>query len=215
MNNDRFSYQPGSTHSTLLEKIKNLDNAPAWTRFHAQYAPFIYRVARQRLSPDNAEEIVQIVLAEFAQSAGQFTYDRKKGKFKHLLCRRIKQRTNDRLRDIYKNERQMQPYTDDSTPDKIAAGLPTDNDFDRLMEEDWQAYVCDRALKELQDQISPEQFQLFHAYVIEEWPVEEVITKLGVSRFSVYKAKSRIKPTYLKILKRIATELDTPVIPES
>jgi RNA polymerase sigma-70 factor (ECF subfamily) len=40
--------------------------------------------------------------------------------------------------------------------------------------------------------VSPNQYQIFHAYVVKEWDAARVMRELGVSQSQVYLAKHRI-----------------------
>ena len=100
-----FPINPGSTHSSVLEGIRNPGNRAAWERFYGQYAPFVLALARRYgLRHADAEDVVQTVFAEVAGRIGSFEYDRAKGRFHVWLARAAGFRIRDRLKSIGRRE---------------------------------------------------------------------------------------------------------------
>ena len=100
-----YPIQPGSTHSSVLEGIRNPGNRAAWERFYGQYAPFVLALARRYgLRHADAEDVVQTVFAEVAGRIGSFEYDRAKGRFHVWLARAAGFRIRDRLKSIGRRE---------------------------------------------------------------------------------------------------------------
>ena len=74
-----YPIQPGSTHSSVLEGIRDSGNRTAWERFYGQYAPFVHALAvRNGLRHADADDLVQTVFAEMAGRMRTFDYDREK-----------------------------------------------------------------------------------------------------------------------------------------
>ena len=86
-------------------------------------------------------------------------------------------------------------------PDPKAPYLET------VWEEEWQTSLVQGALERLKKRVSPLQFQIFHAYVIEDWEVAEVMRALEVSRAQVYLAKHRVGAVFREELEELKEEI--------
>ena len=205
---------PSSTRSELLRKISQMDNQGGWTEFADEYSGYIFFIAQQYgLQEADAEDIVQIVLLEVAKSISTFTYDREKGRFRAWLSTIAKRRITDFLRQQTRRGRHEITgggHTESQMAALVRKSNPLPDDFQELMDKEWQSIVQSTALKRTREQVGLKQFPLFHAYVIEEWPVEKVMQTYGVSRDQVYQAKHRIGPIYAEAAKQAAQDLDAP-----
>jgi len=75
-----------STRATLLERLRDGENAFAWDEFFACYWPTIYGFARHRgCSEHTAEEIVQDVMLKVFQQRDVYQYDPLRGRFRDWL----------------------------------------------------------------------------------------------------------------------------------
>lgn len=201
-----FPYNPGSTHSSVLAGIRDPDNATAWERFFAQYAPWLRALALRRgLRPADADDVVQTVLAETAAKAPSFAYDRAKGRFRNWLATATLFRINDLQRQNARRDARELPL-DAALPDPPAP----DDAFAALAEEEWISHVRRLALERLRGQVSRRQFELFHAAAIEEWPADKVARTYGVSRDAVYQTKHRLLPLWEETLRDVQASLDAP-----
>ena len=79
-----------------------------------------------------------------------------------------------------------------------------------MADEEWVALVRERALRDTREAVSAGQFSLFHAYVIENWPVERVMKTYGVSRDQVYQAKRRVGKIYTAAASQAHRTLEKP-----
>ena len=201
-----FPTNPGSTHSSVLEGIRDPDNRSAWERFYAQYAPYVHALAtRNGLRHADAEDVVQTVFAEIAGRIRTFDYDRARGHFHVWLAKAALFRIQDlRRRNVRREANELSV----SDPD-----APAPDDFEALAEEEWRAHLQSLALDRLRERISPRQFELFHAAAVEGWPAAKTAQVYGTTSSAVYKATSRAKPLWDAILRDVQAELDAPPPP--
>ncbi len=76
-----------TTRATLLERLRDGENALAWDEFFACYWPTIYGFARHRgCSEHTAEEIVQDVMLKVFQQRDVYQYDPDRGRFRDWLA---------------------------------------------------------------------------------------------------------------------------------
>src|SRR5262245_51521859 len=77
-----------ATHPSLLSRVRDPTNAAAWRQFEQLYRELLVRFCRRRgLQLADAEDIVQIVLANLAKSLPGFVYDPSRGRFRDYLFR--------------------------------------------------------------------------------------------------------------------------------
>ncbi|MBR6023277.1 MAG: sigma-70 family RNA polymerase sigma factor [Kiritimatiellae bacterium] len=201
-----FPYNPGSTHSSVLDGIRDPDDRSAWERFFGQYAPWLRALALRRgLRPADAEDAVQTVLSEVAAKAPSFAYDRARGRFRDWLAGAALYRIRDLQRQNARRAARELPLAEDA-PDPAAPG----DAFAAMAEEEWLAHVRRLALERLRSQVSRAQFELFHAAAVEEWPAANVAQTYGVSRAAVYQAKHRLMPLWRDALRAVQADLDAP-----
>lgn len=200
-----YPTNPGSTHSSVLEGIRDPANRSAWERFHAQYAPYLLALAaRNGLRHADAEDVVQTVFAEIAGRIRTFEYDRAKGHFHVWLAKAALYRIGDLVRRNLRRESREEPLDPE---------LPAPDAFEAIAEEEWRTHVLNLALQRLRAQISRGQFELFHASAVEGWPAAKTAQVYGTTRAAVYQATRRAKKLWTPLLREVRAELDAPPPP--
>ncbi len=215
MRADRFDSR--RTRSRLLEGIKDPDNQQAWGEFYDRYSGVIRDGARRTgLRPDEVEEVVQTVLIEVSKKIGEFAYDRSKGKFGGWLSRLTARRAIDQFRKRKAYEEHKIHRPPDSTGDTRTIDRQKDMDLDgaeRVMHEEWVRALHDETLKAVRTLVSPEQFQLYDAYVLKDWAASKVAKTFGVTTNQVYIAKNRVGEVVREEGQRVAKEMECPTLP--
>ena len=145
-------YDRSKTSPTLLRRLRNPNDAEAWSEFLDRYGPKIYRWCLQhRAQVPDAEDTTQNVLLRLFKCMARFDYDPEKGKFRGWL----KTITNRAWID-YRNEcdraGQLSEWTDDISGESLAETLSDTFDMEILEEaesrvrllisdRDWQILV--------------------------------------------------------------------------
>lgn len=202
------------TRSSLLEAVKDPEDRAAWGRFFEQYAGFVYRIASRRLPPEDAEEVTMTVLAEVAAKGEAGFHDPAKGKFRSWLsaC------TWYRVRDVWRKRRLEEARfvqagsLDGSSVQALgeAALAEAPDEFAAMADEEWRGVVREHALALTKGRVAARAFEIFHALVIEEWPMERVMATWQARRDAVYQAKRRVGRVYAAALKEAEAALDAP-----
>ena len=191
------------TSSTLLGRVAAENDENACATFVDRYAPMVRSLARRSgLGHDEAEDVVQEVMYGAIDALRQQRYDRALGRFKAWLKGVIQHK----ISDIRRASR-LTPTTG-VTPDRNAAdyrlqggsSLPQvpdpspgpDERFEEAFETEWQRAAYDDALDQVRFEVEPITFQAFDLYVRKDCAPREVARLLGISRNTVYLAKSRI-----------------------
>src|SRR5215467_9697824 len=92
------------TRTSLLRRVQNEGERTKWEQgweeFYSAYRPLIVGVAHQAgLNPEEAEDVLQEVMAELRRRIVGFEPNRERGPFKAWLLKLVRWRISDKLRD--------------------------------------------------------------------------------------------------------------------
>lgn len=185
-----------TTRSSLLARLKDLDDEVSWQDFNRIYREFVKRLAlRSRLSEYEAEDVVQEVLVSVARHIGRYRYNRAASSFRHWLTAVIRWRIGDQRRRQLRYSRVFTQSLDDDGqkhPAQCVNALPAASIAVPPGEEEWGRSLVQAALNRVKDQVSAKQYQIYYLHVLNERPVAEVCRRLKVNRGQVYLAKHRV-----------------------
>jgi RNA polymerase sigma factor (sigma-70 family) len=199
---------PPVTAPSLLVRLRDAGDAPAWTQFVEVYSPLIYRFARRRgLQDADAADLMQDVLANVARGIRTFDYEPTRGLFRSWLFTIVRRKIIDAARSRPK--------------ETTAAGLPAEHDAalepataEGADAEFWDLEYRLRLLNWGLDQIRAEfedsTWRAFSLTALDRLPGKEVSERLSISVGAVYIAKSRV----LGRLKEIMSRIDETSPPE-
>lgn len=203
------------TRISVIEGIKDPDNRRRWEQFADTYVPILTRGLRVNdLRDDEIDDVVQQTLIRVCRKIEG--YDRAKGKFNVWLRKVAVNLALDaiRKRRPYEERKVHRPPEDDRGTDTCGRiECPDETELDRAIHDEWARALKEKTLEAVRERVSPEQFQLYDAYVIQGWPVEKVSKTFGVSDNKVYIAKTRVGEIVKEVGLRIADEMDRPEIP--
>jgi len=183
-----------TTRSSLLARLAEGDEVP-WAEFDRLYSPFLKRVAaRCGLAGQDLDEAVQTVMVDLHRTFATFRYDRGKGSFRGYLKQAM-------IATVSRMVRQRQRA---GTPTAVPPDAPEPSGLDEVWEQEYQQHLLREALRQVRFEVDPVTFQAFDLYALQEVPVSEVAAFLGISRDSVYQAKTRITAR----LRAIVEEMD-------
>lgn len=176
-----------STSLSLLEGARKGDRE-SWERIVRLYGPVLYTWARRsRRQPADAADIVQEVFADAAKGLVGFSSAGQNASFRGWLWTITRRRLVDQTRawsqnPVAMNNESLQLFTDGST---LPLDPPTEVDAERRG-------ILAAALAGLHRRFNAETIEAFRKTVIEGLDPNDVAESLGMSRWSVYKAKSRV-----------------------
>lgn len=190
------------TSTTLLDGIRDPENAAAWSRFHVRYEPIVRAcVRRAGLEASLVDDVVQETMLSFARAYRRGDYSRDRGKLRTWLRAIASNRVIDALRQI---QRQPAQVVDDGdgTPfmNQVAAEM-TD-----VFDEEWQKAVLNASLAEIRTHFDEKTVAAFERYALNEEDADTVATDLGLSVNAVYIAKSRVLARLKTLREKIAAE---------
>jgi len=182
-----------TTSTSLLTRLKKLEDREAWDRFVSLYTPLIfYWGRRSELSNDDSADLVQDVRAVLVRKLPEFQYDRQRS-FRGWL-RTV---TLNKWRES--NRRKSLPTVE--AGESGLANLTAADPSEEYWETEYRQQLVSRAMQLLRSEFQPSTWEACWEYVVEGRRAEEAAAEKGVSVWTVYSAKSRL-------LRRLREELD-------
>jgi RNA polymerase sigma-70 factor (ECF subfamily) len=173
-----------TTPATLLERLRQPDDAEAWSRFVRLYTTLLYYWARRcGLQTEDAADLVQDVFATLYEKLPEFTYVRHKS-FRAWL-RTV---TLNRLRDRPKRVATRALPGDDAALGELEAP----DELSLLQEDEYRRHLVSRALSIMRADFQPSTWRAFWEHGVVGRAAEEVARDLGLSVAGVYGAKFRV-----------------------
>lgn len=177
------------TRPSLLVRIRDADDAQAWSEFVALYAPLIHGYAMRRgLQDADAADIAQEVLGSVSRAIEGFEYDSNKGKFRGWLFQVTR---NQVYRKLTKNARTPSATGDTGFASSLAQ-QPDPSSEEEAWNREHEKRVFRWATKQAEPEFQPSTWQAFWSVAVEGVPAAKAAESLGVSVGAVYIAKSRV-----------------------
>lgn len=177
-----------STRSSLLRRVRDPADCPAWEDFAAVYTPLIRRYAvRKGLQAADADDLCQAVLAEVSTAIRGFRYDPGRGSFRGWLGRV----THNLLRKHWAKARRR-PAAPAGLPPLEELGQLGVAGTDPVWFEEFSRHVLGVAQARVCGEFEASTWAAFEG----GWTAGEdppaVARRLGLSVHAVYVAKSRV-----------------------
>jgi RNA polymerase sigma-70 factor (ECF subfamily) len=183
---------PLSTSTQLLARVREHDPA-AWERLVRVYGPLIYAWARrQRLSADDAADVVQEVFRSVAAKIGDFRGDRPGDTFRGWLWTI----TRNKIHDHFRRQAASPPGAGGTTAHVEIQELPAAVPEDGRAEDG----VAQRALAAIRGDFDERTWEAFQRMALDGHSAAEAAAALGMNEKAVRQAKYRV-------LKRLREEL--------
>ena len=177
-----------STSASLIRRVQS-DDRPAWEKLSKLYGPVVYEWARQNgLQPQDAADVMQDVFQSLAKNINKFSQEAS-GTFRGWLWTVSRNKVQDHFRrkagkdnaaggsEAYNRLLQMPdapPLSDSDVGQVEASG------------------IHQRALELMKTDFEPQTWQAFWRTTIDGTSPADVARDLGVSKWTVYKARSRV-----------------------
>jgi len=175
-----------STHATLLARLADCQDAPAWHEFCSRYGDLIRAFARARgLQSADCDDIVQDVLTSLSKSMRGFEYDQSKGKFRSYL-------KTVTLHAIFARLRQKKGEVALEEVKTAADAAAADRDVDSQWDSQWRQYHLRQAMRIIRAEFNEADYVAFEQYAVAGRTAKQAAESLNISLDQVYQAKSRI-----------------------
>lgn len=194
-------FQWVTTTSALLEALRCPGNETIWIGFDQRYRGILERFAvRLGLGPEDAADVAQQALIEFARDYQAGKYRRDQGRLSAWIVGIARHRAIDLLR-----ARQRRPVRGSSAlPDRA------DDEVRDIWAEEQAQEILRRAFEHLRGSTrhTPRTLEVFEQVAVRGHPPAEVAAACDVSIDEVYRIKNRVTAQLRAIYDRIAREYD-------
>lgn len=192
------------TRPSLLLRLRNADDATAWSEFVQLYTPLIFgHCQRHGLQDADAADVAQEVMRVAAGAMPEFQYDAQRGKFRGWLL----QTTRNRLHKFFDRQHRTAQPASDTTIERMLDQEPNSDEQARW-EEDYRQRLFDWAAEKARVEFQPATWDAFWKTAVDSVSVKEVAGQLGISVGAVYIARSRV---IARLRELIETVTDEPV----
>lgn len=178
------------TSETLLLGLRDPEDREAWQRFVSRYRSVLVSYARRRgLSDNDAQDAAQESLLRFSSSYLRGQYDPMRGRLRTWLLTITRNCVTDALRARRDRHIQLCGSSDEVNP---IASLADHDPQHAIWEEEWRRAVLRACLDEAHRFFDSATIEAFTMSTIDDMGVEEVASKLSITRNSVYLARHRV-----------------------
>jgi len=179
------------TSMTLLRKIAvqvTGEREAAWVRFFGLYEPAIKRFVAYHDSTHDPDDVVQDIFLKLVNVVQSGGYDSSKGSFRAFLATMIRRH----LVSLYRKD-QARGAGLHVDIDDVEPSVPAD--IAEQIDLKWRMARHQSAIEHVltKTAISAQSRAVYHAYVEDEMPLDEVAAKFGVTEAAIYKVKSRVE----------------------
>ena len=196
------------TRSSLLGRLRNLDDDVSWRVFFETYWRLLYNVARKSgLADAEAQDVVQETVIAVARKMPGFYYDSTQGSFKSWLLLITRRRIHDHLRRVYRSLPVVEERRDEIAGqlENMSTDSPSpDGAIEAAWEQEWRDNIYRASLARVRQRVNPKHFQVFDACVLQGLPSAEVARMFGLNLAQVYLARHRVA----QAVKRAAAEIE-------
>jgi RNA polymerase sigma factor (sigma-70 family) len=196
------------TRYSLLSRLQDWGDQESWKVFFDLYWRLIYSVAiKSGLSEAEAQDVVQETVIRVAKGIHKFKRDRALGSFKGWLRNVTRWCIADQLekRRMAGPHERVDPSDHGSCPVLEEIPDPASLDLESVWDAEWQANLFHTAIERVKRCVKEEHYQVFHLYVVKQWPAGEISRALKVNVGQVYLIKHRISTLIkreIRILKK-------------
>ncbi len=192
------------TTSMMLASLRDANNDQAWSGFDARYRPILAGVARRvGLSEEDAAEVAQQALAEFARDYRAGKYERGRGRLSSWLIGIAHHRALDCLRrhKVRKEARGVSAMVD----------MPCEREhLSAVWEIERQQAILQEALTLLRStsRTSAESIRAFELVALRGLPAKQAAEECAMSVDDVYVAKNRVTSRLRDIVRELTAAYD-------
>lgn len=180
--------RPPETRQSLIVRLQDQRNEPAWTEFVCAYEPFLTRLVRRLGTPDrHAADVTQHLLIAIAKSVDGWQADGKEASFRRWLGRVAR---NVVIKFMMRERKQI---TGQGGSDFLKQLAETrDDSIDTQQAQRYDQELILWAAELVRGEFRDTSWKAFWATQVEGRSVAEVSQELGVTPGSIYMSRSRI-----------------------
>jgi len=178
------------TRASLLLRLRDPKDQPAWELFVELYGSVVYRFVRRRgLQDADAADLTQDVLHAVAQSMGRWQYDPAQGTFRGWLFGMTRHKI---ARFLERRQRQPIGSGDTGAHQRLGETPDREGDGEAAWDQEYQEQLFRVAAEEVRPSFAANTWQAFWMTAVDGKSAAEVGAALGLTVGAVYVAKSRV-----------------------
>jgi RNA polymerase sigma-70 factor (ECF subfamily) len=187
---------------SLLARIKDARDAPAWQAFVTTFAPAVYAYGRRRGFQDaDAADFTQEVLAEVARCIRTFEYQPWRGPFRAWL-RTVTRRRLVRFRQRLRRRTAVALCA--TLEERVAAQAGPG------WADEYHVQILAAALRRARPHFTATTWRAFVCVWLDDRPAADAAAELGVPVEAVYVAKSRVLKRLEREVRELAADFPQP-----
>jgi RNA polymerase sigma-70 factor (ECF subfamily) len=174
------------TRVSLIQRVRNQEDAVAWEEFFAIYRPLLVAYVRKRgVSEHDAADVVQEVFARLVPALADFEFDAQRGRFRTWLWRVTYNALADWGRRRATRGRAEQAWADQHHRGDDGG---SDVDWDEL----YRRRILEVVTERVRATTQPATWACFEGRILAGRPAAEIAAETGVSVNAVYVNASRL-----------------------
>ena len=187
------------TRESLLLRASNPDDHEAFEEFVYYYKNFITMVfTRLGVPASQSADIRQELLIKLWKNIAKFDSSRENSNFRGWLGVVIR---NEVYRYFNKNKRET------DARNKLEIDLSKESELDKLIHDEWKAYVTSLAIEKLKSHFEGNALKIFDL-TLEGKTAAEIAEELDMAENSVYVIRSRVKARFQGEIRQIRSFLE-------
>ncbi len=193
------------TTTQILESLRDASNGGLWRLFDERYRPVLTSFARkQGLSEDDAADVAQLALTQFAADYREGRYDRNRGRLSSWIIGIARNRVADLKRQHVRHRVDR--------GESALIDLSDDEAAHRDWEEARQKVILERAMHVLRSDTKLDERTIlaFDLCALRNVPPAEAAADCGMTVAEVYVAKNRAIKKLREIVAQLTQEFDEP-----
>lgn len=197
------------TRSTLLFRVRRVEDQRAWEEFVEIYAPLVFGFMRKRgMQEADAADLTQEVMRAVARAMPDFDYQRSLGGFRAWLFRVTRNKFNNHLKHL-----RRVPSGGGGTDElRKLESLPCESS-EPHWDDDYRRHMFEWAASQVRKEVQETTWQAFWQTAVEDQPGRVVAGHLGLSPGAVYVARSRVTARLRELVASVGSDEDAAVIP--
>jgi RNA polymerase sigma factor (sigma-70 family) len=185
------------TRATLLSRVRNASDVAAWREFEDRYRELLVRFCVSRgVQHADAEDVVQVVMANVSRAMASFQYDPSRGRFRDYLFRCARNAISQVARRPNVRAAALDDH-DGSVPSGEAAAW----------EREWVAHHYRLALATVRETFDARSVELFEKNVA-GMSVASIAREYEMSEQAVHKVRQRIRARMEELVAQQVAEED-------
>ncbi|MFD2276858.1 sigma-70 family RNA polymerase sigma factor [Rubritalea spongiae] len=189
-----------TTRLTLIQRVQDPENQDAWKTFSTAYQDYITSIlVKVGVKPNEVDDLSQDILLILWKQLPKFDYKPHEVKFRTWLYSVIRNTALSYFRSKNSEQKRIKKYFDSELGD-------TDL-LDQLMHEEWKSYLCQKALKNIQETFTTQSIEVFQN-ALKGSSVQQLAEQFNLKENTIYRIKNRVKEHLVVEIRRLRNDLE-------